>query len=68
VFALLFCEPHNAPFYMARGWKAFDGEIFAEQPQAGANARVRFTAIAPYVHDIGRAPRSGVIDLCGLPW
>ena len=20
-FAMLFCEPHNAPFYMARGWK-----------------------------------------------
>ncbi|SRR5579871_468481 len=68
IFALLFCEPHNAPFYMARGWKPFDGEIFAEQPIGGAKARVRFEAIAPYVHDIGRAPRSGVIDLCGLPW
>ena len=68
IFALLFCEPHNAPFYMARGWKPFDGEIFAEQPQDGVKARVRFEAIAPYVHDIGRAPRSGVIDLCGLPW
>jgi hypothetical protein len=53
---------------MARGWKPFDGEIFAEQPQDGVKARVRFEAIAPYVHDIGRAPRSGVIELCGLPW
>ena len=61
-------EPHNAPFYMARGWKPFDGEIFAEQLQDSAKARARFEAIAPYVHDIGRAPRSGVIDLCGLPW
>ena len=68
IFALLFCEPHNAPFYMARGWKPFDGEIFAEQPRDGAKARVRFEAIAPYVHDIGRAPRSGVLDLRGLPW
>ena len=63
-FALLFCEPHNAPFYVGRGWKPFDGEIYAEQP-AG---RVRFEAIAPYVYDIRRAPRQGVIDLCGLPW
>ena len=63
-FALLFCEPHNVPFYVGRGWKPFEGEIYAEQP-AG---RIRFDAIAPYVYDIRRAPRRGVIDLCGLPW
>jgi len=63
-FALLFCEPHNVPFYAGRGWKPFDGEIYAEQPEG----RVRFTAIAPYVYDLKRAPRQGVIDLCGLPW
>jgi aminoglycoside 2'-N-acetyltransferase I len=63
-FALLFCEPHHAPFYVGRGWKPFDGEIYAEQPQG----RIRFEAIAPYVHDLRRAPRDGVIDLCGLPW
>ena len=63
-FALLFCEPHNVPFYTGRGWKPFDGEIYADQP----GGRVRFDAIAPYVHDIRRAPRQGVIDLCGLPW
>ena len=63
-FALLFCEPHNAPFYVDRGWKPFDGEIYAEQPQG----RVRFEAIAPYVHELRRAPRQGTIDLCGLPW
>ncbi len=63
-FALLFCEPQNAPFYMGRGWKPFDGEIYADQP----GGRVRFEAIAPYVYDIRRAPRQGVIDLCGLPW
>jgi GNAT superfamily N-acetyltransferase len=63
-FALLFCEAHNAPFYLGRGWKPFDGEVYAEQP-AG---RIRFDAIAPYVYDIRRAPRRGVIDLCGLPW
>jgi aminoglycoside 2'-N-acetyltransferase I len=63
-FAMLFCEPHRAPFYVARGWKPFDGEIYAEQPEG----RVRFQAIAPYVYDIRRAPRQGMIDLCGLPW
>jgi aminoglycoside 2'-N-acetyltransferase I len=64
-FALLFCEPHNAPFYVARGWKPFEGEIYAEQPRQG---RVRFEAIAPYVYKLKRAPLRGVIDLCGLPW
>jgi len=63
-FAMLFCEPHTAPFYAARGWKPFDGEIYAEQP----SGRVRFEAIAPYVFDLRRAPLRGVIDLCGLPW
>jgi aminoglycoside 2'-N-acetyltransferase I len=63
-FALLFCEPHHAPFYQRRGWKPFDGEIYAEQ----AEERARFTAIAPYAYDLKRAPRRGTIDLCGLPW
>jgi predicted acetyltransferase len=63
-FALLFCEPHHAPFYQGRGWKPFDGEIYADQPEG----RVRFEAIAPYVYDLRRAPRQGTIDLCGLPW
>ena len=34
-------------------------------PTAG---RIRFDGLAPLVHDIRRAPRQGVIDLCGLPW
>jgi aminoglycoside 2'-N-acetyltransferase I len=63
-FVLLFCEPHNAAFYQARGWHPFAGEIFVEQPQG----RVRFTEMAPYVFDIKRAPRRGTIDLLGLPW
>ena len=63
-FGLLFCEPHNAPFYVGRGWKPFEGEIYAQQPQG----RVRFEAIAPYVYHIKRMPPRGVIDLCGLPW
>jgi aminoglycoside 2'-N-acetyltransferase I len=63
-FALLFCEPHNAPFYIGRGWKPFDGEIYCDQP----GGRIRFDAIAPYVYKLKSAPLRGVIDLCGLPW
>jgi aminoglycoside 2'-N-acetyltransferase I len=63
-FALLFCEPHNFAFYQARGWHPFSGEIYAEQ----ASGRVRFEAMAPFIFDLGRAPREGTIDLCGLPW
>jgi aminoglycoside 2'-N-acetyltransferase I len=63
-FALLFCEPHNVPFYVGRGWKPFEGEIYAEQP----GGRIRYEAVAPYVYDIRRTPRQGTIDLCGLPW
>ena len=63
-FALLFCEPHNFAFYQARGWHPFSGDIYAEQP----GGRIRFEASAPFVFDLGRAPREGTIDLCGLPW
>jgi aminoglycoside 2'-N-acetyltransferase I len=63
-FALLFCEPHNAAFYQSRGWHPFTGEILAEQ----AGGKVRFEVMAPFVFDFTRAPRQGVIDLCGLPW
>jgi GNAT superfamily N-acetyltransferase len=63
-FGLLFCEPHNTPFYAGRGWKPFEGDIYAEQPEG----RVLFEAIAPFVYHIKRMPPRGVIDLCGLPW
>jgi predicted acetyltransferase len=63
-FALLVCEPHNFAFYQSRGWHPFSGEIYAEQP----SGKVRFEAMAPFIFDFGRAPRQGVIDLCGLPW
>jgi aminoglycoside 2'-N-acetyltransferase I len=63
-FALLFCEPHNFAFYEKRGWHPFTGEIYAEQP----GGKVRFEAMAPFIFDFVRAPRQGVVDLCGLPW
>jgi aminoglycoside 2'-N-acetyltransferase I len=63
-FVLLVCEPHNFAFYEKRGWHAFDGGLQVEQK----GKRVRFEAMAPYIFDMGLAPRDGVIDLCGLPW
>ena len=63
-FALLFCEPHNFAFYQSRGWHPFEGEVWVEQPEG----RVRFEAMSPFVFQIKRSPRQGVIDLCGLPW
>jgi aminoglycoside 2'-N-acetyltransferase I len=63
-FALLFCEPHNVPFYTGRGWKPFEGEVYAEQPEG----RVRFEAMEPFVYGLKRAPLRGTLDLCGLPW
>jgi GNAT superfamily N-acetyltransferase len=64
-FGMLFCEPHNAPFYTARGWKPYDGEVYAEQPKKG---RISFEALAPYTYHLRRSPLRGAIDLCGLPW
>jgi aminoglycoside 2'-N-acetyltransferase I len=64
-FGMLFCEPHLAPFYMARGWTPYEGEVYAGQPEKG---RLRFEAMAPYIFHIRRSPLRGVVDLCGLPW
>jgi len=63
-FALLVCEDHNVAFYRARGWHAFDGEVYCEQP----TGRIKFDVMAPFVFDIKPAPRKGMIDLNGLPW
>lgn len=63
-FAVLFCEPRHAPLYRSLGWRRFEGEVFVMQP-AG---RVRFAATDAYVLDLKLAPRTGVLDLRGLPW
>jgi aminoglycoside 2'-N-acetyltransferase I len=63
-FLLLFCEPQNEAFYLARGWHQFGGAITMTQPQGP----VAFTAMTPLVFDLKRTVRSGAIDLCGLPW
>jgi predicted acetyltransferase len=63
-FGLLFCEPRHAPLYQKLGWRAFEGEVIVVQPRG----RVRYKVIDPYVFDLKIAPRTGVLDLCGLPW
>ena len=63
-FGLLFCEPRHVAFYRRLGWRAFEGEVFAEQPQG----RIRFDVTRPMVLDLALAPRTGVLDLRGLPW
>jgi aminoglycoside 2'-N-acetyltransferase I len=63
-FAMLFCEPHLTTFYGARGWHAFDGEVYAEQP----GGHGRFDVMTPMVFDLVRRPRKGSLDLQGLPW
>ena len=63
-FALLFCEPRHAPLYQKLGWQAFEGHVLVMQPRG----QVRFDVTDPYVFDLKTAPRTGVLDLCGLPW
>ena len=63
-FALLFCEKRPAPVYEKPGWRKFEGDVFAMQPQG----RIRFDVAESYVLDMNFEPRGGVIDLCGLPW
>ena len=63
-FGLLFCEPRHAPVYQRLGWRAFEGEVLVMQPRG----QVRFDVTDAYVFDLKTAPRSGVLDLCGLPW
>jgi aminoglycoside 2'-N-acetyltransferase I len=61
---LLFCEPHNLPFYQRLGWHSVEGRVFALQPQG----RGSFDKLKALVLDFKRAPRTGVFDVCGLPW
>jgi GNAT superfamily N-acetyltransferase len=64
-FALLFCEPSMSEFYRSRGWHAFGGTIYAEQPEG----RIRFDVMVAMVLDLKRrAPTLGTLDLNGLPW
>jgi aminoglycoside 2'-N-acetyltransferase I len=63
-FALLFCEPRNFAFYGRLGWRRFEGDVFVEQ----SHGRVRFEVMASLVLDLRLRPRTGVIDLGGLPW
>lgn len=63
-FGLLFCEPHNVPFYERLGWQIFAGDVFCEQP----TQRIRFDMMHAMALPLISAPASRIIDLCGLPW
>ena len=63
-FGLLFCEAREFAFYRKRGWRQFEGTVLMEQ-SAG---HTRLTSMTPFLLDIRLSPRSGSLDLCGLPW
>jgi hypothetical protein len=63
-FGLLFCEAARFDYYHNRGWSRFHGTVTMEQPSGQA----RLTSLTPFVLDLRLAPRSGDLDLCGLPW
>lgn len=63
-FGLLFCEPHNVPFYEGLGWRVFDGDVFCEQPAGRIKFDIMHTMVLPLRCDV----RTQIIDLCGLPW
>jgi aminoglycoside 2'-N-acetyltransferase I len=63
-FGLLFCEPHNVPFYQHIGWHIFAGEVYCEQPKG----RIRFDIMHAMILPLRLSPTGRVIDLCGLPW
>jgi hypothetical protein len=63
-FGLLFCEPHNDGFYQRVGWEKFGGIVLAEQQSKSSP----FTLMGTHLLRGRILPRSGTIDLCGLPW
>ncbi|MFC0239908.1 GNAT family N-acetyltransferase [Rhodopseudomonas telluris] len=61
---LLFCDDQQAPFFQARGWQRYDGEITAEQ----RGGKAPYRDLTPLQIDLRRKIRGGTLDLCGLPW
>ncbi len=64
-FALLFCEPHLAPFYASPRLAAVRGRGLLRT--AGAGPRSRSPRSRPTSSRSGRRRCKGTIDLCGLP-
>ena len=52
-FALLFCEPTRAPFYIARGWKPFASSFgaFLSRASAGVSSNRSFRNTAGGIPD-----------------
>ena len=64
-FALLFCEPHNLPYYANQGWQRFDGRVLVRQP-GGTGPFTLFDAMTLAVRT--RNALRGTLDLRGEPW
>ena len=63
-FGMLLCESHLISFYERLGWQLVEGPLVFDQP-AGKATWKDYTMVLP----CGGEPwRSGVIDLCGLPF
>jgi aminoglycoside 2'-N-acetyltransferase I len=64
-FGLLFCEPHNVAFYERIGWHSFDGEMQVDQP----DGPIRYDIMQTMTLGLAaNPPRTGRINLAGLPW
>ena len=64
-FALLFCEPHNAPFYQATRLEAVRRRNLCRATQRADPLRRRSR---PMSSTSSARRDEGAIDLCGLPW
>ncbi len=63
-FVLLVCDDEKMSFYAARKWQPFGGVLIVEQN----GQQVKFDVMKPMIFDMAMRPRTGTIDLCGLPW
>jgi GNAT superfamily N-acetyltransferase len=64
-FALLFCEPHNVPYYAKQGWQGFEGAVIVRQP-GGTGPFTLFHAMTLAIRN--RNALRGTLDLRGEPW
>lgn len=64
-FGVLFCEEKNVGFYQKLGWTRFEGVVQVEQPSGRIVYDIMPTMVAPLRT---AAPKSGSLDLAGLPW
>jgi aminoglycoside 2'-N-acetyltransferase I len=64
-FGLLACPDDVLQFYERLGWREFTGSLWVEQPKGRTLFTMNRVMTLPVLAD---APRSGTLDLVGLPW